>query len=130
MHINLHVHFVSADTLSDIVTVTPHTFYRKKRQYLLEVSKYVALLVWKYVCEYVCDLSFVHRDFGRVPKRAMHIESNTEVGLINPYCLGKAVRITYSGCVFVTLGTQHAMRVLRIVICVVSGPILFFHVIS
>ena len=30
----------------------------------------------------------------------------------NHRCSGKAIIITYSGCVFITLGTQHAMCVI------------------
>ena len=38
--------------------------------------------------------------------------------------------ITYSECVFVALGTQHAIRTLYIFICGPSGSIIFFHGIS
>ena len=31
-------------------------------------------------------------------------------------------------CVFVVLGIKHAMRMRHIVICVLSGSILFFHI--
>jgi hypothetical protein len=43
----------------------------------------------------------------------------------------KTVNITYSECVFVTLGIQHAMRMRHIVICGLSdSTIEFFHIIS
>ena len=41
---------------------------------------------------------------------------------------GKAVSITYSDCVFVALGIQHAIRMRLIVICALSGSTMFFHI--
>jgi hypothetical protein len=38
--------------------------------------------------------------------------------------------ITYSECVFVALGIQHAIRMRHIAICGLSGSTLFFHFIS
>ena len=37
--------------------------------------------------------------------------------------------ITYSECVFVTLGIQHAMRMLHIVDCCLPRSTIFFHII-
>ena len=39
----------------------------------------------------------------------------------------KQVSITYSGCVYVALGIQHAVRMCHIVICTVPGSTIFFH---
>jgi hypothetical protein len=38
--------------------------------------------------------------------------------------------VTYSVCLPVALGTQHGRRMRHIVICALSGPIIFFHIIS
>ena len=46
---------------------------------------------------------------------------------MQPCCSEKAISITYSECVFVASGVQHAPRCTRsIVICGVSGPTIFF----
>ena len=39
---------------------------------------------------------------------------------------GKAIFITYCGCLFVGLGIQHAMRMRHIVFCGLSGSTIFF----
>ena len=46
------------------------------------------------------------------------------------FAVEKAINITYSECMFITLGSQHAMRVRHIVICGLSGCTVFSHVIS
>jgi len=46
------------------------------------------------------------------------------------FCRGKEIRITYSECVYLALIIQHAMCLLHIVICGLSGCTIFFHFIS
>jgi len=48
----------------------------------------------------------------------------------NHFCHGKAISITYSECVSVAFVVQHAKRVRHIVICGLSGAIIFVHIIS
>jgi len=44
--------------------------------------------------------------------------------------VGKGISITHSECVCVALVIQHAMRVRHIVICCLSGSIIFFHIVT
>ena len=46
------------------------------------------------------------------------------------FAVGKSVSITYSECVSVALGIQHAMRMRHIVMCGLSGSTTFSHIIS
>jgi len=47
----------------------------------------------------------------------MYIYRNTAALSCNHRCNGNEISITYSKCVIVTLGIQHATRMLHIVIC-------------
>jgi len=49
---------------------------------------------------------------------------------VQPLFQWKSKNITYSACVFVALGVQHAMRLRHIVICGLSGCAVFFNIIS
>jgi len=60
----------------------------------------------------------------------MYAKRNIEARTCNHRCSGKAVSITYSECVLVLLGIQHAMRVCHIVICGLSGSTVLLHIIS
>ena len=54
-------------------------------------------------------------------------ERNNELRSRNQYCRGKAVSITYSGCVFVALGIKRAMRMRRIILASVTClPVQYF----
>jgi hypothetical protein len=60
----------------------------------------------------------------------MYVQRNIVAGLFNYCCSEKAINITYSGCVFVALGIQRAMRMRHTVIRSLFGSIIFFHFIS
>jgi len=60
----------------------------------------------------------------------MYIYRNMETRSYNHCCSGKTTNITYSECVFVALGSQHAMRLRNIVICGLPGSIVLLHIIS
>jgi hypothetical protein len=61
----------------------------------------------------------------------MYVCRNTEARSRNHCCSGKAISITFSGCVSVVLVTQHAKRMRRIILsCVVCLAVpCFIHII-
>ena len=62
--------------------------------------------------------------------RQCSYKRNIEARSNNHCCNGKSINITYSEWVFISLGTQHAVRMRRIVICGLPGPTAYFHIIS
>ena len=60
----------------------------------------------------------------------MYVKRDIEELSCNHYCRGKAVSITYSECVFVTLDIQHKMDMRHFVISGLSGCTIILHVIS
>jgi hypothetical protein len=55
----------------------------------------------------------------------MYVQCHIETPSGNHCCSGKAIIITYSECVFVALGVQHAMRMRHIAVCGLSGSTFF-----
>jgi len=56
--------------------------------------------------------------------------NNNEAPEYNNFYGGKLIIITYSECLSVALGIQHAMRVRHIVICDLLASTIIFHIIS
>jgi len=60
----------------------------------------------------------------------MIVKRNIEARSCNHCGRGNAISITYSESVFVALVIQHVMRMRHSVICGLSGPKIFLHIIS
>jgi len=63
-------------------------------------------------------------------RQTMYVYRNTEARSCYDFGNENAISITYSECVFVALGIQHAMRLRHIVSCGLSGSAVLFHIIS
>jgi hypothetical protein len=66
----------------------------------------------------------------RLNKKGNVRKRNNEARSCNHVYSGKAMGIAYSECVFVALGTQHAMRVNHIASCGLHRSTIFSHIIS
>jgi hypothetical protein len=74
-------------------------------------------------------VSAINRPYVGITRQAIYVLRNIEVRSCNHCCCGKAISITYSKCVFVLLGIQHAMRMRHTVICGLPGSTKFFHLV-
>jgi hypothetical protein len=63
-------------------------------------------------------------------RQPMYLYPDIEARSCNHCYSGKAIHITFSECVSVALGIQHAMHMHYIVICGLSGSTICFHIIS
>jgi len=59
----------------------------------------------------------------------MYIYRNIKARSYNHCAVGKKC-VTYSECVFVAVGVQHATLMCHIVICGLYGCTIFFHIVS
>jgi hypothetical protein len=60
----------------------------------------------------------------------MCLKGNIEARACNHCYNGKAISVTYSECVILALGIQHAMCMRHIVFCGLPNSTVFFHIIS
>ena len=83
----------------------------------LVVSSTTRLWIWLLSCMIFCTLLVhLHNKQGR---QCMY---NTETRWCNHFCNGRAMSITYSECVFLALGIQHAKRMRCVLLSSVVCP--------
>ena len=63
-------------------------------------------------------------------RQAVYIERNFEAHSYNYCCSGKPISITYSYCVFVDLGIQHAMRMRHLHCQLACSAVQYFSTLS
>ena len=69
-------------------------------------------------------LKFFKSFFSFLNKKGNIVQGNIKALLCNHWGSGKSISTTYSGCVFIDLGIQHAMRMSHIVLSSVACPAL------
>ena len=69
-------------------------------------------------------------DTGFITRQVTYVYRNFEARSCNDGCSRKAITITYSGCEFVAIGIQHAMRMLHTVTCGLSGSTVLLQIIT
>ena len=69
---------------------------------------------------------FLYRQVQHSTRQSTYLHRNSEARSCNHCCSRKAISITYSECVFLALGIQHAKRMRYVVIRGLSGCTLFF----
>jgi hypothetical protein len=77
-------------------------------------------------CLFCGNPNVFHDSSGRslaTTRQAVYLYHNNEARSYNLCCGKKAICITYSECVFVDLGIQHAMRMHRTVMSSVACPV-------
>ena len=62
----------------------------------------------------------------QLTRQTMYVQRNTEARWRNRCCIGKAISIAYSECVFVALFIQHAMRMRPVILSSVECPALLY----
>ena len=72
----------------------------------------------------ICEPSL--RKGQAVMRHQLTYQPNTAALSPNHFCRGKAINITYSECMYVAFGFQHATRMCHIVICGLAGRTTFF----
>ena len=156
---NKRQNYINAtNTHSEYVTVSPQQQYLNERASMLR-NTYIACLDFKcgiYQCSWFLheDLCFIKQEQKKTftivyitstwdiwkilnkkiatntTRHAKYEKHKTEARSCNKRCSGKAMSITYSECVSVALGIQHALLVRHTVICGLSGTTIFFHIVS
>jgi len=67
---------------------------------------------------------------GFKKRQTMYVKGNIQARSCNQCCNVKAISITYSECVILALGIQHAIPMRHIVFCGLPSSTVFFHIIS
>jgi len=65
-----------------------------------------------------------------ITRQTIFVHRNIQARSCNHCCSAKAIRTTYSGCVFVALGIELEMRMGHIAIYGLTGSTTFFHTVS